>query len=72
MVSASGFKNRLIDEAPKLGININPNQAAKLGIKLARRAERMAVETDFYESLRILGLISDTTARDAVRNLENA
>lgn len=29
-------------------------------------------ERDFYESMRILGIISDVTARDAIRNMEVA
>lgn len=72
MSTASQFKNRLIAEAPNIGVTVTTGQAAKMGIRLARRAERMAEQFDFYESLRILGLISDTTARDAVANLEAA
>ena len=70
MATASGFKNRLIEEAPNLGVEVTAGQAAKMGIRLARRAERMAEQFDFYESLRILGIVTDTTARDAVANLE--
>ncbi len=32
----------------------------------------MQQEFDFYEHMRILGMTSDTTARDAVRNIERA
>lgn len=71
-VSATGYRNRLLAEAPTLGIEISKKQAEKAGIRIARRAEQMGVEHDFFESLRILGLISDTTARDAIRNLEGA
>ena len=38
----------------------------KVAIRVHRRAERMHEEFDFYEALRILGMSSDTTARDAV------
>lgn len=69
MVTASGFKNRLLDEAPSLGIEISKGQAAKIGIRLARRLESQMIEFDFYEGLRILGVISDPTARDAVKNV---
>lgn len=71
-ITATGFKNRIIAEAPALGIKVSNKRAEKLGIKLARRLESQMVEHDFYESLRILGVISDKTARDAVRNLEGA
>lgn len=38
--------------------------------KMQRAAQRR--ELTWFEGLRILGLISDPTARDAVRNLEAA
>jgi len=30
----------------------------------------MQEQFDFYESLRIFGVITDTTPRDAIRNME--
>lgn len=71
-ITATGYRNRLLEEAPALGIDVSKKQAEKIGIRIARRVESQMVELDFYESLRILGLISDTTARDAIRNLEAA
>ena len=37
---------------------------------MKRRAERMQEEFDFYEGLRVLGIQSDPTAREAVYNIE--
>ena len=71
-ITATGYRNRLLAEAPALGIDVSKKQAEKIGIRSARGVESQMVELDFYESLRILGLISDTTARDAIRNLEAA
>ncbi|WP_346922752.1 hypothetical protein [Glutamicibacter creatinolyticus] len=72
MVTATGFRDRIMAEAPTLGVSVSKKRAEKLGIKLARRLEAQMTEFDFYEGLRILGVISDPTARDAVRNLEVA
>lgn len=71
-ITATGYRNRLLEEAPALGIQVSKKQAEKIGIRIARRIESQMVELDFYEALRIMGIISDPTARDAVRNLEAA
>lgn len=71
-ITATGYRNRLLEEAPALGIQVSKKQAEKIGIRIARRIESQMVELDFYEALRIMGIISDPTARDAVRNLEMA
>lgn len=71
-ITATGYRNRLLEEAPALGIQVSKKQAEKIGIRIARRIESQMVELDFYEALRIMGIISDPTARDAVRNLEGA
>ncbi len=68
--TASGFQNRIIRFCFDNGIEISNSKARKLSIRLARRMDAMSEEFDFYESLRILGMTTDTTARDAVRNLE--
>lgn len=68
--TASGFQARIIDHCLTRGIEITNSKARKLSIRLARRMEAMSEEFDFYESLRILGMTTDTTARDAVRNIE--
>lgn len=71
-ITATGYRNRLLEEATALGIQVSKKQAEKIGIRIARRIESQMVELDFYEALRILGIISDPTARDAIRNLEGA
>lgn len=71
-ITATGYRNRLLEEAPALGIQVSKKQAEKIGIRIARRIESQMVELDFYEALRIMGIISDPTARDAVRSLEMA
>lgn len=71
-ITATGYRNRLLEEAPALGIQVSKKQAEKIGIRIARRIESQMIELDFYEALRIMGIISDPTARDAVRNLEMA
>ena len=68
--TASGFQNRIIEFCFDHGIEITNSKARKLSIRLARRMEAMTEEFDFYESMRILGMTTDTTARDAVRNIE--
>ena len=68
--TASGFQNKIIWYCLENGIEITNSKARKLSIRLARRMEAMTEEFDFYESMRILGMTTDTTARDAVRNIE--
>ena len=63
--TASAFKARIISYCIDNGIELAPAKAQKLGVRIARRAEKMQQEFDFYESLRILGMTSDTTARQA-------
>ncbi len=66
--TATGFKNRIIAAVP----GINHNFAGRAANRLKRRADRMQEEFDFFEGLRILGITTDATARDANRNLELA
>lgn len=63
--TASAFKARIISYCIDNGIELAPAKAQKLGVRIARRAEKMQQEFDFYESLRILGMTTDTTARQA-------
>ena len=70
--TASAFKARIISYCIDNGIELAPAKAQKLGVRIARRAEKMQREFDFFESLRVLGMTNDPTARDAVRNIERA
>lgn len=67
-ISTAGFERRISTEFPTL----SRSQVKRAAKKIAWRSENMQIVEDFYESLRILGLISDTTARDAIRNLAAA
>jgi hypothetical protein len=67
-MTITGYQKRILEAAPQLG----KNKAERLAIKLAKRQERMQEQFDFDESLRIFGVITDTTPRDAIRNIEDA
>lgn len=65
-MTTTGYENRLRAEAPHL----SRGQVKKLAHRLAKRAERMQAEFDFFAELRVLGITSDPTPRDAIRNIE--
>ena len=67
-MTITGYQKKIMAAVP----NMNKNKAERLAMKVAKRAAAMQEEFDFFESLRILGITTDTTARDAVRNLEDA
>lgn len=68
--TASAFKARIISYCIDNGVELSASKAQRLAVRIARRAEKMQQEFDFFEHMRILGMTSDTTARDAVRNIE--
>ena len=70
--TASAFKARIVSYCIDNGVELSNSKAQCLAVRIARRAERMQQEFDFFEHMRILGMTSDTTARDAVRNIERA
>lgn len=61
-MSTHGFERRIADAAP----NLSRGQVKKIARKLAHRAEQMQTVEDFDHALRILGIYSDPTARDAL------
>ncbi len=71
-INITGYKARIRNDFPAL----SESQVKRLAKKVAWRVENMtrfvgAADADLYEdALRILGIISDPTARDAVRNVE--
>ena len=67
-MTITGYQKRILEAAPAIG----KNKAERLAIKLVKRQERMQEQFDFYESLRIFGVITDSTPRDAIRNIEDA
>ena len=70
--TASAFKARIVSYCIDNGVELSSSKAQRLAVRIARRAEKMQQEFDFFESLRILGMTTDSTARDAVRNIERA
>ena len=64
-MSTTGFEKRIAAEVPDL----SRGQVKKLAARLAKRAATMQDEFDFYAALRVLGISSDPTARDAIRNI---
>ena len=65
--TTSGFENRIRTECPHL----STSQVKRAAKRIKHVMDNMSEVVDFYQGLRILGLLSDPTARDAVRNLEN-
>ena len=71
-ISTTGYENRIKADFPQL----SKGQTKALAKKVAWRVENAtrfvgATDADMYEdALRILGILSDPTARDAVRNIE--
>lgn len=68
--SAKGFTWRIVEFCLANGIEISGSKADRLGVRMKRRADSMQELFDFEDSLRVLGIHTDSTARDAVRNLE--
>lgn len=68
--TASGFQARILDHCRAHGVEISTSKARKLGVRIARRAERQQQEHDFYTALRVLGIYDDETARQAVYSVE--
>ena len=63
--TASAFKARIVSYCVDNGVELSNSKAQRLAVRIARRAEKMQQEFDFYEALRILGMTTDTTARQA-------
>lgn len=61
-MSTTGFERRIADAAPDL----SRGQVKKIAKKLAHRAEKMQTVEEFYTALKVLGIHSDPTARDAI------
>lgn len=66
MTTQTGFEKKVREAVP----GVKKSRAQRIADKLVKRQAHMQEQFDFFESLRILGIITDTTARDAVANLE--
>jgi len=60
-----GYRQRIQEWCFDNGIEMSRSKARRLGERMYRRAQAMQEEFDFYEALRILGISSDPTARQA-------
>jgi hypothetical protein len=64
-ISTTALESRIRREFP----TVSTSQAKRAAKRIAWRMVN-AAEIDFYTSLRNLGIISDPTPREAIRNLE--
>lgn len=71
-INATGFEKRLAIEAPHLSRGQRKAAAKRIAWRMQHAIEFVdaPAEAVYEAGLRILGIHSDTTARDAVRNLE--
>ena len=73
-INTTGFERRIAEANPGL----KRGKVQRLALKITKRMENMtqfvgATEDEVYEmGLRILGIHTDPTARDAARNIEAA
>ena len=61
----TGYKQRILAHCLDNGIEMTGAKARRLGQRMWLLAQKMQQEFDFYEALRILGMTTDTTARQA-------
>lgn len=64
--SLIGWRTKIADYCEANGIEKSKGQIKRMACQISKRMADMNEELDFYTALRILGLSSDTTARDAV------
>lgn len=67
--TATEYRDDIIDYHEAIGKPISKSRAMKLAIKMHRKRD---VIRSFEHGLRILGIITDSTPREAVRNIEEA
>lgn len=70
LTGGNGYRQRIAAYCLDHGIEMSRSKARRLGERMWRRAQDMQETFDFYESLRVLGIHADSTARDAIRNVE--
>ncbi len=61
-MSTTGFERRISETCPHL----SRGQVKKIAKRLAYRAEKMQTVHDFEHALKVLGIYTDSTARDAL------
>lgn len=68
--SLTGFKRRIAAYAFDNGVELGSSKISRLATRIKKRADVMQDEFDFYESLRVLGIHTDSTARDAIKSID--
>ena len=70
--TVTGFEKRIREARPELGRRLARMLAERINRRMDyyTRFVDLPVESVYEEGLRILGIMSDPTARDAVRNIE--
>lgn len=71
-MTLTGWKHRIREYCDANAIDKSDSQVSRMASKISKRMAAMNEELDFFEAMRILGMSSDTTARDAIRNMERA
>lgn len=61
-MTTTGYEKRIAAAAPHL----SRSKCQRLALKLAKRAERMQEEFDFYAELRVLGIHTDAAAKKSI------
>jgi ABC-type multidrug transport system fused ATPase/permease subunit len=69
-VTATGYEKRIAQWHAEHGLTISKGKTQRLALRLAKRQAPLI--EDFDEAMRNLGIISDPTPREAIRNLERA
>lgn len=72
ITGVTGWKKEIRAFCDAHGIPKSDSQISRLATKASKRELKAesSDRADFYDAMRILGIVTDTTARDAVRNLE--
>ena len=71
-INLTAWKKQIKAYCVENGVDKTDSQISRMAVKITKRMSAMNEELEFFEALRILGILSDPTARDAVRNLEAA
>lgn len=66
-MTATQYRDQIIDYHNERGQPISKSRAMKIGIRMHRKRDEIR---DFEDGLRILGIITDVTPREAIRNME--
>lgn len=68
MTTATGYEKRIAEWHAAHGLPISKGKTQRLALRLAKR--QAPLTEDFEDALRNLGIVSDPTPREAIRNIE--